>query len=188
MSNQEVVRRGDIQMTSAGTGIRHAEHQHGDAPAHFLQVWAEPSTGGLTPQYFTRHFSDEDKRDQWAHVVAPVGFPGVIEAREASGPTPIHAPLNLFATLLSPGRALSYTFLARGEMRKGYVQVPQTSGHNLKDAEGARVRILGAEEGPIELREGDGAYVFAVSGDVLKFENVGDRVAEVLLFDMDSSE
>ena len=72
MGNREVLKRGDLQMTSAGTGIRHSEHTHGPVPVHFLQIWSTPATRGLSPQYFTRHFSDEEKKDRWAHVVAPV--------------------------------------------------------------------------------------------------------------------
>ncbi|OJT07148.1 Quercetin 2,3-dioxygenase, partial [Trametes pubescens] len=71
MGNVEIMKRGDLQMTSAGTGIRHSEHSHGSKQVHFLQIWSVPSTRGLTPQYFTRHFTDEEKKDQWAHVVAP---------------------------------------------------------------------------------------------------------------------
>ena len=54
MGNREVLTRGDLQMTSAGTGIRHSEKAHGDDPVHFLQIWSVPFTAGLPPQYFTR--------------------------------------------------------------------------------------------------------------------------------------
>lgn len=54
MQNEEILKRGDIQMTSAGTGIRHSEKAHGDKQVHFLQMWAYPLKGGLTPRYFTR--------------------------------------------------------------------------------------------------------------------------------------
>ena len=181
MGNVEVMKRGDLQMTSAGTGIRHSEHTHGAKQVHFLQIWSMPSTRGLTPQYFTRHFTDEEKKDRWAHVVAPVGAEGVVEKREASGPAPVHSPLDLYATLLSRGKSLEHAF-ARG---KGYIHVVQTSGYNTKAASGAHVRVSGAEGGPVELREGDGAYIVAAPGDKLVVENVGDRVAEIVLFDME---
>lgn len=54
MGNREVLKRGDLQMTSAGTGIRHSEKAYGDKQLHFLQIWSMPSQRGLTPQYFTR--------------------------------------------------------------------------------------------------------------------------------------
>ncbi|KAI0761806.1 pirin domain-containing protein [Trametes elegans] len=185
MGNVEVMKRGDLQMTSAGTGIRHSEHCHGGKQVHFLQIWSVPSTRGLTPQYFTRHFSDEEKKDQWAHIVAPVNAPGVVEKREASGPAPVHSPLNLYATLLSPGKSLSHTFQRGGMTRKGYIHVVQTSGFNPKESSGATIRVLGGEAGPVELREGDGAYIMTSPGEELGVENASDRVAEVLLFDME---
>ncbi|KAI0675993.1 pirin domain-containing protein [Trametes maxima] len=185
MGNVEVMKRGDLQMTSAGTGIRHSEHAHGAKQVHFLQIWSVPSTKGLSPQYFTRHFTDAEKADKWAHIVAPIDAPGVLEKREASGPAPVHSPLNLFATLLSPGNSLRHEFHTGDGQRKGYVHVVQTSEYNTAKASGAHVRILGAEGGPVDLREGDGAYIMAASGEALTVENAGEKVAEVLLFDME---
>jgi redox-sensitive bicupin YhaK (pirin superfamily) len=54
MGNTEVIRRGDLQMTSAGTGIRHSEKCHGPKEVHFLQIWATPDKSKLTPKYYTR--------------------------------------------------------------------------------------------------------------------------------------
>ena len=54
MGNTEVLRRGDIQMTSAGTGIRHSEKCHGPKQVHFLQIWASPNESNLPPKYYTR--------------------------------------------------------------------------------------------------------------------------------------
>lgn len=77
-------------MTSTGTGIRHSEFN--DNPkegVHFLQIWAMPHTRGLKPNYYTRHVSDEEKRDKLVRVVAPVGAEGVKDEREAAGPAPV---------------------------------------------------------------------------------------------------
>lgn len=54
LHNTEILKRGDLQMTSTGTGIRHSEHSHGDKQVHFLQIWVIPSEKGLQPQYYTR--------------------------------------------------------------------------------------------------------------------------------------
>ena len=54
MGNTEVLQRGDIQMTSAGTGIRHSEKCHGPNQVHFLQIWAIPDESKLSPKYYTR--------------------------------------------------------------------------------------------------------------------------------------
>ncbi|KAM5530824.1 hypothetical protein V8D89_015514 [Ganoderma adspersum] len=185
MGNVEVMKRGDLQMTSAGTGIRHSEHAHGDKQVHFLQIWSLPSASGLSPQYFTRHFTDAEKKDRWAHIVAPVGAAGVEEKREGSGPAPVHSPLNLFATLLSPAAKLSHAFSSTSLQRKGYVHVVQTSGYNAGESSGAHVRVIGAEGGSLDLKEGDGAYIMAAPGEELALENIGGRVAEVLFFDME---
>ncbi|KAF7289015.1 hypothetical protein HMN09_01349400 [Mycena chlorophos] len=107
MGNTEILKRGDLQLTSAGTGISHSEKAHGSKQVHFLQIWSLPSVSRLTPKYFTRHFTDAEKRDQWARVVAPVEAEGVVAEREAQGPAPVQSPLTLYATLLSDGKNLT---------------------------------------------------------------------------------
>lgn len=185
MGNVEILKRGDIQMTSAGTGIRHSEHQHGEKQTHFIQIWTVPSQNKLDPKYYTRHFSDEEKRDKWAKVVGPVGAQGVIDTREAKGPAPVHSPVALSATILSPGSQLTHTLPATKLERKAYVHVIQRSGYNPGPATGARVRITGTEGSEGSLCEGDGAYITGASSSTILVENVGDRDAEILLFDID---
>ncbi|KAH9840005.1 pirin domain-containing protein [Rhodofomes roseus] len=186
MGNREILKRGDLQMTSAGTGIRHSEKCYGPQQVHFLQIWGLPSKRGLAPAYYTRHFSDDEKRDKWALIVAPADAPDVSQAREAAGPAPVHAPLSLYATLLSPSKSLPHTFPAAssGPARKAYIHVVQTSGYNPKQASGARVKVSG-DDAALELREGDGAYIMNEPGKALLVENVGDSVAEILLFDVE---
>lgn len=119
-------------------------------------------------------------------VVAPAGEPGVLDAREASGPAPVHSPLSLYATLLSPSKTLPHTFPTAGSglARKVYIHVAQTSGYNPKEASGARVKISG-DAAEVELREGDGAYIMSEPGREMRVQNVGDSVAEILLFDVE---
>jgi hypothetical protein len=186
MGNMEVLKRGDIQLTSAGTGISHSEKTHGDKQVHFLQIWSVPSVPRLTPAYFTRHFTDEEKKDKWARVVAPINTPEVSSKREDSGPAPVQSPLTLYSTLLSPGTSLPYTFSSR--TGQGYIHVIQTSGYNTGAAQGSAVKVSASGgDGTIEqlFREGDGAYISGTTGKEIKVENVGDSVAEVLLFDLE---
>jgi len=184
MGNTEILRRGDLQLTSAGTGIKHSEKSHGPKQVHFLQIWTVPSVSRLEPKYFTRHFSDEDKRDKWARVVAPVKAEGVINEREGSGPAPVQSPVTLYATLLSPSNSLTHKFPTPGDgfkKRRAYVHVIQTSGYNTGKATGATVQLNGG----LQLAEGDGAFAVASEGEKIEVKNVGDKVAEVLLFDVE---
>jgi len=180
MGNTEVLQRGDIQMTSAGTGIRHSEKCHGPKQAHFLQIWANPNESRLPPKYYTRHFSDEDKKDKWAHVVAPVikDSQEVVDKREAIGPAPIHSPLDVFATILSPAALLSHT----AKRTNVYAHVIQRSGYNAGAATGATVKVDVGDDS-VQLREGDGVYITLTPGSKVDVENVGEKEGELLLFD-----
>lgn len=179
MGNIEILKRGDVQLTSAGTGISHSEKtpQNATKAVHFLQIWSYPSIPGLIPKYFTRHFSDEEKKDNFLAVVAPVDAVGVHkDQREGKGPAPVQSPLTMYATLLSPGRRV--TVQMKG--KKGYVHVVMTSGYNTAKAKGASVKVVNQEL----LREGDGAYLMQEVGSEIVVENVGDSVAEIILFDI----
>ncbi|KAG6838071.1 hypothetical protein C0991_002111, partial [Blastosporella zonata] len=133
MGNTEVLKRGDLQMTSAGTGISHSEKAHGSAQVHFLQIWSVPHTSRLTPKYYTRHFTDAEKKNTWVRIVAPVGKEGVLDEREGSGPAPVHTALTLYATLAEKGQRLEQPLKGK----KAYVHVVQTSGFNTGKATGA---------------------------------------------------
>jgi len=183
MGNTEILKRGDVQLTSAGTGITHSEKTYGSVPVHFLQIWSTPSTPSLAPKYYTRHFSDEDKQDKWARVVARFGSEGVSAEREGEGPAPVQSPLTMYASLLGTTKLEK-----KMEGMKGYVHVVQTSGYNAGKAAGAKVKVSAGDDGEaVTLGEGDGAYIFVgSSGNALNVENVGDSVAEVVLFDIES--
>ncbi|KAG8943568.1 hypothetical protein FRC04_002794 [Tulasnella sp. 424] len=185
MGNLEILKRGDVQLTSAGTGIRHSEYNRNNkSVVHFLQIWAEPHTRNLRPKYFTRHFTDEEKTDKLVTVVAPVGSEGVKEEREGSGPAPVQSNVTLKSTILTPGKTVEHVFPApaSGEtQRKSYVHVIQTSGYNTGAAKGNRIRVNGG----LELSEGDGSFAWGAVGDKLQIENIGTTPAEVLVFDIE---
>jgi len=184
MGNTEFLKRGALQLTSAGTGISHSEKSPGPATVHFLQIWSVPHTARLQPKYYTREFSDEEKKNAFVPVVAPIGSKGVSVERDGKGPAPVQSALTLYATLVDKGKTVEQEL--RGT--KGYVHVIQTGGYNPGKAKGASVNVGAKESGErLELKEGDGAYLSVGKGGKTTFvvENVGDETAEVLLFDLD---
>jgi hypothetical protein len=113
-----VIRPGDVQRMSAGTGVRHSEFNHAsDATTHFLQIWILPRQIGIAPGYEQKHFDDVAKRGRLALVASPDGRDGSVT---------IHADAALRAGLfdgderaelaLDP-RRLAYVHLARGRLR-----------------------------------------------------------------------
>ena len=122
MGNTEILKRGDLQLTSADTGTSHSEKARGGNQLHLLQIWSLPATVRLRRKYVTQHFTDE-KTDKWAKVVAPIWADGVKDTREGEGPAPVQSALTLYASILGTGKALSRPL----EGKKVYVHVIQTS-------------------------------------------------------------
>jgi redox-sensitive bicupin YhaK (pirin superfamily) len=80
MGTGSVIRPGDVQRMSAGSGVVHSELNGNKAePAHFLQIWIVPRTKGRTPRYDQKHFSDDDKRGRLRLIVSPDGAEGSVE-------------------------------------------------------------------------------------------------------------
>lgn len=69
MGNKTVIRQGDVQRMTAGTGLRHSEWNHGNRPVHFFQIWILPDHAGLDPSYDQKFFTP-DKYDGQLHILA----------------------------------------------------------------------------------------------------------------------
>ena len=199
LSNTEILKRGDLQMTSTGTGIRHSEFNDNKTQGvHFLQIWAMPNQRGLKPNYYTRHFSDEEKRGKLVHVVGPLGAEGVEDEREAKGAAPVHSWLGMWASLLPTHQEVTHRIssafnpaLSTGtHVKKVYIHLVQSSGYNTKasytHADAAKVEVTDGAGGVVVLGEGDGVFVDGgKEGDVVNVKSVGGREAEFVLFEMD---
>jgi redox-sensitive bicupin YhaK (pirin superfamily) len=127
-----VLRRGDVQRMSAGTGVRHSEFNGSQTePVHFLQIWVLPEKQGLPASYEEKHFSDDDKRGRFRAIVRPGG---------ADGALTVHQDVSLYAGVFAKDDRASFA-LAPG--RHAWVQVARgavtVNGVVLKPGDGAQV-------------------------------------------------
>lgn len=112
MQNGSVLRNGDVQRMTAGTGIQHSEFNHSQTEVvHLLQIWILPEKASLEPGYEEKYFSVADKTDQFRLLGSRDG---------RNGSVTIHQDMDLYASLLSAGTELTHTF---GANRKGWLQV-----------------------------------------------------------------
>ncbi|HVS75238.1 MAG TPA: pirin family protein [Candidatus Acidoferrales bacterium] len=130
MGNGSVIRPGDVQRMSAGTGVTHSEHNASKSePVHLLQIWIYPERNGLAPGYEQKAFSDAEKRGRLRLVASPDGREGSVT---------IHQDAELYATLLAAGE----TVRQEGKPgRHAWVQVARGSvklnGQELSAGDGA---------------------------------------------------
>jgi redox-sensitive bicupin YhaK (pirin superfamily) len=149
-----VIRPGDVQRMSAGTGIRHSEFNASETtPVHFLQIWIMPERRGIAPGYEQKSFSPEEKRGRLRLV-------GSRDGREGS--VTIHRDVDLYAALIGKDNAVDHTI---GDGRLAWVQVVRGS-----------VTVNGEH-----VRAGDGVAV--PNGGRLRIAGTLED-AEILLFDM----
>lgn len=100
LGNGEVLRVGEVQRMSAGTGIRHSEFNPSkEKGLHFLQMWVLPERAGLEPSYEQKSFPFEDRRGRWQTLVSRDG---------ADGSLLIHQDVRLLGTLLLEGDVVEY--------------------------------------------------------------------------------
>ncbi|TXD80480.1 pirin family protein [Mitsuaria sp. TWR114] len=147
-ANAGVIRPGDVQRMSAGTGVMHSEFNHSkDGETHFLQIWVMPDRQGVTPGYEQKHFPEADKRGRLRLVASPDG---------AQDSVSIHQDARLYAGLfngderaelpLAPDR-LAYVHVVRGRL--------SVNGEAL----GAGDALQLAKEAAITLEAGEDAEV-----------------------------
>ena len=117
MGTGSVIRPGDVQMMSAGTGVRHSEFNHApDATTHFLQIWIEPSAQGIAPGYEQKHFDSAEKRGRLRLIASPDGRDGSVTIHADAA---IHSALvdgdERIERALDPQRK-TYVHVVRGEV------------------------------------------------------------------------
>jgi quercetin 2,3-dioxygenase len=134
MGNGSVIKPGDVQYMSAGTGVAHSEFNASKTePVHLYQIWMLPEKQGLKPTYDQKNFSAAEKRGKLRLVASPDGRDGSVKIRQNN---------ELYATLLAEGETVKHELK---EDRHAYVQVARGS-----------VKLNGAQ-----LETGDGAAITA---------------------------
>ena len=132
MGNGSVIKPGDVQYMSAGTGVAHSEFNASDkTPVHMYQIWMFPDKQGYTPTYDQKHFSAAEKRGKLRLVVSPDGREGSVKIRQGN---------ELYAAVLGPGETVKHALQPE---RHAYVQVARGSatlnGSNLATGDGAAI-------------------------------------------------
>lgn len=148
MGTGSVLRYGDVQRMSAGSGVSHSEFNHSaDETVHFLQIWIFPDRENIEPSYQETHFSPEAKKGQLRLIASPDG---------ADGSLLIHQDARIYATLLDGAQRLSYSL---GGKRGAYVQVArgqlQVNGITLQAGDALQV----SDETTLTLENGNDAEV-----------------------------
>ena len=140
MGNGSVIRPGDVQRMSAGTGVTHSEFNASKTePVHLLQIWMFPERKGIKPSYEQKAFSEADKRSRLRLVASPDGRDGSVT---------IHQDNEMYATVLRKGETVRHELKPE---RHAWVQVARGSvklnGQELAEGDGAAI----SEEKAIEL-------------------------------------
>jgi redox-sensitive bicupin YhaK (pirin superfamily) len=148
MGTGSVIRRGDAQRMSAGTGVTHSEaNPSRDEPVHLLQIWIFPREQDLQPEYEEKKFSDDEKRNKLRLIVSPDGSDGSVK---------IHQDAKIFASLLGDRQEVVHSLengrsawlqVAAGSVRLNDVVLKQGDGAAVSQESNLRITA----EGPAEV-------------------------------------
>ena len=131
MGNGSVIKPGDVQRMSAGTGVVHSEYNAADGETRLLQIWIMPKVNGTPPGYEQKHYEESDLRDKLRLVASTDGRYGSVRIQQDA---------DIYSTRLSKGAELSHP-LPKG--KRAYIQVASgellLNGKTLKEGDGARI-------------------------------------------------
>jgi quercetin 2,3-dioxygenase len=136
MGNVGVIRPGEVQHMSAGSGVRHSEYNHSKTDeVHLLQIWLMPDSEGIKPQYQQKEFSAAERGGKLLQVAkSDVSKNGDAAALK------IHADASLYASVLQPNESVKY---ALAPERHAWLQVARggvkLNGKGLSAGDGAAI-------------------------------------------------
>ena len=130
MGNGSVIRPGDVQRMSAGTGVRHSEkNPSAEESVHLLQIWILPAERGTEPGYEQKNFTDEERRGRLRLVASPDGREGSVTLQQDA---------SLYATLLDAGQSVEHELRpgrhAWAQVARGAIEI---NGQSLAQGDGA---------------------------------------------------
>jgi len=112
MGNGSIIRPGDVQRMSAGTGVRHSEkNASNDERVHLLQIWILPETVDLEPSYEQKAFSEDERRGGLRLIASNDGRDGSVT---------VHQDVSVYASLIDAGQTVNATM---DQTRYGWIQV-----------------------------------------------------------------
>jgi redox-sensitive bicupin YhaK (pirin superfamily) len=148
MGTGSVIRPGDVQRMSAGTGVRHSEYNASKSePVHFLQIWLMPAERGITPSYEQKAFTADEKRGRLRVVASPDGRDGSVT---------VHSDAVLHAGLFDKGESAelplregrhAWVHVARGKVRVNGKEL--AAGDGAAVSEQASVKVEGVDGGEV---------------------------------------
>jgi len=132
MGNGSVIRPGDVQRMTAGTGVSHSEFNPSESEAvHLLQIWILPKSHGLPPGYEEKAFADEERRGRLRLIASDDGREGSVE---------INQDARVYASLLEAGQIITHTLQPN---RYAWIQLARgtllLNGLELKQGDGAAI-------------------------------------------------
>jgi redox-sensitive bicupin YhaK (pirin superfamily) len=150
MGNGSVLRYGDVQRMSAGSGVVHSEFNHSKTePVHFLQIWIQPGSVGGDPGYEEKHFDPVSKKGKLRLIASPDGRDGSVSLRQDAA---IYASIldgeDRVEHELAQGR-LGYVHVARGQVTVNGVAL--SAGDALKVTDAGTVVLADAQAAEVLL-------------------------------------
>jgi redox-sensitive bicupin YhaK (pirin superfamily) len=149
MGNGSVIKPGDVQRMSAGTGVRHSEFNASDKDlVHFLQIWIEPSVRGITPSYEEKNFDEASKRGKLRLIASSDGRDGSVT---------IHQDAKLYAGLVDGSESIDFSPEA-GRLVYVHVIRGEASVNGQALSAGDAVQLSGNDNG-VRIEKGRGAEI-----------------------------
>jgi quercetin 2,3-dioxygenase len=156
MGNRTIIRAGDVQRMTAGTGVAHSEHNLGSEPLHLYQIWMLPGERKLAPSYDQKSFDARSRKDRLLPVASGQGLPDVVT---------FHTAATIYLSDLEAGGAVDFN---TNGSRRVFVYVTKgdlgVGGERLTTKDQARI----ATDGPLKFEAYDDSSFVLIDAPALE--------------------